>query len=530
MAEPSFTPGRHFRMPPLWLIGVVVLSTILCTGAFAAAWGERDRGRPPAAAQSGSPAASASPSPSPTPSLTPSRAPVSATVTVDRNGVAGVLPANALGLSYEADQLVLSPGFAPDQGNLKNLMRTLGVGNLKIGANALDSYTFWNPAGDAVPGWAKAPIGHAEIDRVALLSSATGWPVELGANLARLDVARIADEAQYVKARLGSNLLAMECGNEPNGYPGYSRPADWGYAQYLADWDACTNAMAGAGVPIAGPNTYNNVWIGDFARDRHSRVVFLTDQPYSLSQHNNTGHTITGLLAPENLRNDVTAMAPALAAARQYGLPLRHDETNSVNLGGLAGVSDVYGTSLWAVDYTLSQLQAGVSGLNFHSTLGVCDRKEQDGRPRIYTAMCALTDADRQAGRLAPRPLYYGMLMVALMGTGTFLPATVSTQHNLTAYAVKGSDGKTRVMLVNKEPTTAAAATVALNTGQPAGTKASVIRLAGSALDSPEDITLAGATVKPDGTFTQGPAELATTTGAGLTLTLPGGSAALITL
>ncbi|MEU7870753.1 glycosyl hydrolase family 79 C-terminal domain-containing protein [Dactylosporangium sp. NPDC049140] len=526
-----FIPGRPGRTPPLWLIAAVIVLTLLCTSA-AAAWGSL--GGPEAAALPArrlthSAPASASPSPSRTPPAIPGGADA-AVVAVDRNAPGNPLPANALGLSYEADQLAVAPGFDPVQGNLKNLLHTLGTGNLKVGANAVDSYVLWNPNNDPVPSWAKTPIGPAEIDRLAALSAATGWPVELAVNLAHLDEARIADEARYAATRLGPHLLAMECGNEPNGYPGRVRDGGWGYQQYLSDFDTCARAISGAGVRVAGPNTYNNTWIDEFARDRHAKVAYLTDQPYSLSQHNSPGHTVEELLSPNNARDDLQNLGQPLAAARKYGLALRHDETNSVNLGGLPGVSNVYGAALWGVDYSLMLLQAGLSGLNFHGTIGVCDQPEQDMNVRVYTPLCAATEEDRRAGRLTPRPLYYGMLMVALMGTGTFLRTTVNTGHNLTTYAVHGSDGKTRVMLVNKEATTAAPVTVTLSTGAAPGAKASVIRLAGTALNSPANITVAGATVRPDGTFVQGPAESATTTTAGVTLTVPGGSAALITL
>jgi len=517
-----FSPHRRGKTPPLWLVGAVLGVTLIVTTA-AAAYGSLVA----PAAQHGRriPSSSASPAASPTPGR-----PITATVVVDPHRVSGALPRNALGLSYEADQLALMPGFDPDRGNLLNLLRTLGPGYLKIGANAVDDYVYWNPAGDAPPTWAKTPIGRPQIDTLARLSAASGWPVELGVNLAHLDAARVADQARYVATTLGDRLIAMECGNEPNGYPGRVRPADYGYPQYTADFNTCASAIEASGARLAGPNTYNNVWIANFARDQHQRLALLTDQPYSLSQHNNTGLTLTDLLSPATARSNLNALVDPLAAARKYNLPLRHDETNSVNLGGLQGVSNVHGTALWAIDYILMLVQAGLSGLNFHGTLGVCDSPEQDSKARIYTPLCAASADDLRAGILTARPLYYGMLMVALMGSGDFLATTVTSEHNVTAYTVRGADGRTRIMVVDKDPTTAEPVTVSLKTGRPPGTKASVLRLTGATLDNPKDTSIAGTTIGRDGTFTPGPAESLTTTATGLTLTLPAGTAALLTL
>ena len=57
-----------------------------------------------------------------------------------------------------------------------------------------------------------------------------------------------------------------------------------------------------------------------------------------------------------------------------------------------------------------------------------------------------------------PTPLYYGLLLAhTMMRLGTFDAVTLSTTHNLDAYAVQVSDGSLRVIVVNKDSTDASA-------------------------------------------------------------------------
>jgi hypothetical protein len=502
-----FSSARRGKTPPIWLIGAV-LATTLASSAVVAATRHEELGHTGAAITQ------------PT---------VTGSLTIDRAHPSGSLSPTALGLSFEADQLSLLPGFDPDHGNIKNLLRNLGTGYLKVGANAVDDFVYWNPTGQTPPTWAKTSLTPVEIDRLAKLSTASGWPVELAVNLAHLDPAAIADEARYATTRLGPNLVAMECGNEPNGYAGRVRAATYGYKQYKPEFNSCAQALNGAGARIAGPNTYNGAWLGEFARDEHARISMLTAQPYALSQKPGVDPTVVDLLSPDAAQSALSALAGPLATAGQYGLPLRYDETNSVNMGGLHTVSDVYGAALWTADTILLLTQHGVAGLNFHGTLGRCDQPEADGRPRYYTPLCAATVDDETAGVLKARPVYYGMLMVALMGAGDFLPVTIKTGHNITSYAVRGKDGHTRIMVIDKESVSSGVETLSLG-GFPTGTTAQVTRLTGDALDSASGVEINGASVGRDGSFKPGPAQPLTAGRQGFTVTVPTGSATLITV
>jgi len=451
-----------------------------------------------------------------------------ATVSVDPTKTAGALPADVLGLSYEADRLATVPGFDPTHGNIAKLLTTLGTGNIRIGAGAVDYFVYWNPTNKPRPSWAKTSIGHADIDRLAALAKATGWNVELGVNLGHFDPKLVADEAAYAAPRLGSHLVAMACGNEPNLYGGRVRPSGYGYSQYRPEFESCAAALKSGGAKVAGPNTNGGRWLSNFVTDEHSRIVLLTDQQYTLGGGPNSTKTVTNLLSPASVKTELTGINGPLAAARSQHLPLRRDETNSANIGGIHGVSDVYAAALWAVDYTLLLAEHGVSGLNFHGTIGRCDKPEQDNRVRYYTPLCATSSTDLAAGMLTPQPVFYGLLLVHLLGPGRFLTATVSTTNNITSYAVRGADGKTRVVVIDKDPTSKTPVTIGLHLG--AGSTADVLHLTGTSLTAASGIAIQGATVTRTGTFTPGsPDHLAGHNG-DFTLSMRPGSAALVTV
>src|SRR5205085_390254 len=70
-----------------------------------------------------------------------------------------------------------------------------------------------------------------------------------------------------------------------------------------------------------------------------------------------------------------------------------------------------------------------------------------------YTPICAANDADAAAKVYTAMPEYYGLYLATLMGSGRFLPVTLSSDHNVTAYAVRGYDGRVRIAVIEKDAT-----------------------------------------------------------------------------
>jgi hypothetical protein len=155
--------------------------------------------------------------------------------------------------------------------------------------------------------------------------------------------------------------------------------------------------------------------------------------------------------------------------------------------------------------------QLGLSGINFHGGLGVCNQPIWNGKWQLYTPVCANDTADEAAQVYHAMPIYYGIWMARQMGPGTFLPLTLSTDRNVDAYAVRGDDGRLRIALVEKDDVTTGPVQVSLDLGAGRGTArtgtAEVLRLTGSAL-SAADTAVQGATVDRSGRLRPGRPDL----------------------
>lgn len=458
-----------------------------------------------------------------------SAAPVErAGITVDAANPAGRLPSDFVGLSYEMRELYTG-GFDARRGNLVPLFRTLGKSNLRISGNTLDRDTLWVPEGtqppQPLPEWVQSIVTPADIRRLNKFLVATGWKTEIGINVGRWDPVLGADQARAMFSILGRRLLAAECGNEPDQWVlrGY-RPAGYAYADYLKDWRTCADAIGNdriAGPDAASPTTS---WAASLARDERARLKMLMIHFYSLAPDG----TLAGLLSPQTRDRQLSAVTPNLTAAKAANLPLRIDETNSAFGGGVPGVSDVYGSALWGLDYSLAMAQAGVAGINLHGGLGVCGAPLFNGRFQRYTPVCAADKADEQARIYKAMPLYYGLWMATRLGPGRFLPVTLSTDRNITAYAVRGDDGRTRLVVVQKEETSTAPVRLDITVGG-RNRGAEVLRLTGATLGG-SDVAIQGAQVDRRGKLKPGRADRAKVRDGVLSVNLTGGSAVLITL
>jgi hypothetical protein len=447
---------------------------------------------------------------------------------VDTAHPAGRLAGDAVGLSFEMRELGIG-NLDPGKGNIAQLFRTLGPSNLRIAGNTLDRDTLWVPAGqpppDPKPDWVQDIVTPGDIQRLRRLLDATGWKAEVGINVGRWDPALGSDQARTMTAVLGHRLVAVECGNEPDQWAGKAlRPAGYDYPQYHADWVACADAVGHA--RIAGPDTAgtSSAWAASLAADERDRLAMLTVHQYA----SGPDITIDRLLSPAQTAAQLQSVSANLAAATANGLPMRVDEANSAYSGGVDGVSNRYASALWAVDYSLSMAQAGLAGINVHGGLGVCNDPIWNGKFQRYTPICAASKAYELAQVYQVMPIYYGLWMARQMGPGRFLPVSLSSGRNLTAYAVRGDDGHIRIALVQKDPTTAAPVQVALTVGG-RDRRASVLRLTGDALDGTAT-QVQGATVDGRGLLRPDAPDTVRVSHGVLDISIAAGSAAIITL
>ncbi|MEV4642371.1 hypothetical protein AB0J80_33975 [Actinoplanes sp. NPDC049548] len=456
-------------------------------------------------------------------------APGGATVTVDAQHPGARLPGDLVGLSFEMRELGIG-NLDARRGTMAQLLRTLGPSNIRISGNTLDRDGIWLPEGQALPDpqpdWLQHVVTHTDIRRLDDLLDATGWRAEVGINLGRWDAAAAADQARVLRKELGHQLVAAECGNEPDQWVGKGfRPAGYGYPDYLEDFQACAAAV-GPHLPLAGPDAANPgiSWAADLARDAQGRLDMVMLHQYAMDPNG----TMDRLLSPQTYASQLRSITPNLDAAKALGIPLRVDETNSAWGGGINGVSNRHGAALWALDYALELGQAGVAGLNFHGGLGVCDAPIWNGKWQLYTPICAASKAAELAQIYRVQPIYYGLWMARQVGPGRFLPVTLTTGRNLTAYAVSGDDGRLRLAVISKEDPSAGPVHVDLTVGGGNRT-ARVLTMTGSSLTG-VDTAVQGARVDSAGRLSPGRADRVPVRAGTLSLDLAAGSAAVITI
>ncbi|TMM37397.1 MAG: hypothetical protein E6F99_13110 [Actinobacteria bacterium] len=435
---------------------------------------------------------------------------------------AGTLPGRYLGFSFPLDALAQADITT---GTLPQLMKTLGPGVMRWGGNP-ENATFWTSTGETAPSWAEFTFTPAHLQRLKTLADLTGWQAIIGVNILHKDPARAADEARSAQRILGSRLLAIEIGNEPNYYPDYTPE------QYYADFETYRAAMvkAAPGVPVTGPSVGRVPvaadWLTSFANNekRHVDVAALATHFYPACARNNPAAiTIPALLSTDyrSAVNDRTSLLASLA--KGLSRPALLTESNTVSCAGRQGVSDVFASALWGVDNQLLVAQNGVSGMYLNGDVsGVCASP-------YYTPVCPATPADDSAGRLRAQPVYYAQLLVHALGTGAFLPVTNNDLTDLRVYAIRNGTRLRLVIVDVDDPasTTARKITFALPASYHHG---SLYRLSAPSLAATTGVTLGGHHVGDNGTFSGPTLTTLPVNGRTLTVSVPAGTATVISL
>jgi hypothetical protein len=253
-----------------------------------------------------------------------------ARLSVDYGHPGRPIPADFTGLSYESAVLAANDFFTPDNRTLIRLLRTLGPrGVLRIGGNTSER-TVWGPPATKVPRESFL-VTPGAVDRLALFLRALDWRLIYGLNLATGTAEDAAAEAAYVATAVGPQLLALQIGNEPDGFGQWSgvRPRDYDVAAFIAEWQRFYRAIRDR-VPaarFAGPDVaFDTGWIGPFAKSAPDGLVMLTVHHYANGPASNPKVTLERLMQASG---QVTPMLAAMdQLGRTYRLPYRIAETN----------------------------------------------------------------------------------------------------------------------------------------------------------------------------------------------------------
>lgn len=447
---------------------------------------------------------------------TPSGPMTQASLTVTSTVAGSIGPAFA-GLSYEKGTLT-EPLFTASNANLIGLFKRLGPSVLRIGGNSVDR-NIWTPTG---PGQTSGQIAPSDVDAVAAFVKAVGWQVLYGVNLGGAATgattpALAAAEVAYAAQQFGPSLLGIEIGNECDLYGGTGHyfAGNWSLTQFESLWEQFRAAILASTptVAITGPADAGSVssWTIPFGEYATKQQITLLTQHYYRANGQLPTSTAEFLITPDT--NLVHNLLLLQAGAQQIGVPYRMAECNSFYNGGSNGVSDSYASSLWVIDYLFNCAQGGAAGVNFHG----------GGNGSGYTPI-----ADSNGTVVGARPEYYGILLFTLAGQGNLLQTQLSAGGlNATAYAVKSSTGGLNLILVNKDSAQNLNVTIQLTQS---AHSANLLAMTGPSLTATSGVTIQGASVNPDGSFSPAAAYTLSASGSQLSCYVPALSAVLINI
>lgn len=473
--------------------------------------------------------------------------PADRSLTLDVSGrpTAAELPAGFQGFSVESADF--AHGFLT-RARMAERLKTLGRhGVLRLGGYSMD--LVWPTFG----AWRNAPapeqaiggtVDQTDFDALKDLLDATGWKVTLGVPLkAVIDPSKLKDptkdpappvtldqavaEVEAAHDTLGDDLLSVEIGNEFDNVTTLSGAEMWNTVKgYQAAIDA---ALPHAGIKVSGPsantspsNTVLDGFTAAAAADpavRPERIMAeLSSHLYPASHCGSSTATIAQLMSADTHRRTQTKLQGVAALATRFGgrVPMTVNESNSASCSGQPGVSDAYAAALWSLDHTLESAQSGMARLEFHTnTAALCGDFKPRTSPeypisyRYYGAFCATDQAELDADRLSPSPLYYGLWAAARVARGRFVDVSLPDDalDTTRAYAVEARDGSLTVVLINvQDPADpeAAAEDVSLVLPSQRPHDGRTVRLSsaapgGLAAQDASRITLGGATVAPTG-------------------------------
>jgi hypothetical protein len=394
------------------------------------------------------------------------------------------------GLSYEKNSFASQPLFVGTNANMIGLFKRLGTSLLRIGGNTVDT-TVWNANGS---GETSGEVAPADVNGLAAFLQATGWQCLYGVNLGgaasgATTPALAAAEVAYVVGALGSNLYGIEIGNECDNYSESYYPEGWSLSEFETLWEQFRTAIktVTSGVVVTGPASSGNIsnWTVPFGEYATKQQISLLTQHYYRGNGKSASSTAAELVSVDTALPDVCQQLQV--AADKIGIPWRMSETNSFYNGGASGVSNSYASSLWVIDHLATIALNGGAGVNTHG----------GGNGTGYTPI-----ADNNGVVLEARPEFYGLLMFTLFGQGNLLTTTVSAGDlNVTAYSVQTSSGGVNILLCNKDSTQDVQ--LSISCGQSVK-QATLLEMAAPGLSATSGVTIQGASVNADGSFTPG--------------------------
>lgn len=360
------------------------------------------------------------------------------TVSMAGNERGPTLSPDFLGLSYESSMLLRKDGnyyFDTDDRALVNTFQTLGIKNLRVGANAVDD--------------PRVPVpGARDIDVLFDFARAAGVKVIYSFRLKNGDVVVAARLANYIADHDADALDCFAIGNEPSFYyrtfPVYF---DQWKLRYTAILNVVPNAMFD-GPCVAGSDEYAL----HFARavNPGGHLAMVSNHYYFLGS-GRAGEKDPAATRARFLQDSLHAeyekdYANVGAILAAQGIPYRIDEMNSCYNGGARDASDTYASTLWALDCAHWWAAHHILGVNFHT--GEAVGRDGGFGAANYAAFVRAKDGQG----FVMRPQAYALL--AFTQAARNQPLGVRLQSapafNFDAYAYRDTNNSVFVTLINK--------------------------------------------------------------------------------
>ena len=382
-------------------------------------------------------------------------------VNVRRVAVGRPVSAGFVGLSIEYPAVTAYAGSPSPAINpvFEQLVRNLAPNQrpvLRIGGDSTDR-TWWPLSHLLRPRGVTYSISSRWLAVARGLADGTGARLILGVNLEANQSSIAVAEARALVSGIGFRLLALELGNEPNWYatlPWYrnsggrlvfGRPRTYDLRAFSAEFSALRKRLPR--VALAGPTVGALPWLQNMrsflGAEPTLRVVTLHRYPLNrcfTTPGSANYPTVANMLSSTASRGLAAGIGRYVAIAHQRGDTFRIDEMNSVACGGKAGVSDTFASALWALDALFAVARSGADGVNIHTFPG---------------ARYGLFTFQRAGGGWAAfvRPEYYGLLMFAQAAPpgARLLSVTRMGSPEVRAWATRGADGRTRLVLINDD-------------------------------------------------------------------------------
>ena len=347
-----------------------------------------------------------------------------------------MLPPGFLGLSYESSMLLPRDGkyyFDATNVPLVNLFKTLGISNLRVGANAVDN--------SAIP----VP-DEKDIDALFGFAKAAGVKVIYSFRLKNGSPSTSAKLAKYIDDHYAGLLDAFSIGNEPDIFDQFKRER---YGMFFTVWkphyDAILQSVPNA--RIEGPSVAGKVSFAiNLAKDLgdSGHLPMVSTHYYVFGSGRNAEKDPEGtrdrFLSESNPGQYAKLYDATAKPLAQLGVPYRIDEMNSCYNGGAKGVSDTYASTLWSLDWDHWWAAHGIVGLNYHTG-------ESVGMNGGFHAPNYASFVYRRDGEgFDIHPIAYSHLAFSQGAKGHILSTRMEGKANVSAYAYQ--DGNSYLITV----------------------------------------------------------------------------------